>query len=170
MIFAGSAGIFRRGKKSWRIGPDIPGRLSPKKHMAHVLTSWKEIAQYLGKGVRTVQRWEHEMGLPVRRPKPKERHIVLALCEELDGWVRSNSHGFQPPQSRREEVRRMKQLVARMVEQTHEMHEKVGEISERAARHGRQTNPTSLGTNTTDPRPRRTALRSTGRPKRVQEE
>ena len=25
--------------------------------MASILTSWKEIGQYLGKGVRTVQRW-----------------------------------------------------------------------------------------------------------------
>jgi hypothetical protein len=31
------------------------------------LTNWKEIAQYLDKGIRTVQRWEQQMGLPVRR-------------------------------------------------------------------------------------------------------
>lgn len=52
-----------------------------------VLTSWKEIAAYLGKGVRTVQRWEAEMGLPVRRPGP-ERHIVIAFPAELDEWLR----------------------------------------------------------------------------------
>jgi hypothetical protein len=34
--------------------------------MSSTLTSWKEIGQYLGKGVRTVQRWEQQMGLPVR--------------------------------------------------------------------------------------------------------
>ena len=33
-----------------------------------VLSSWKDIAKYMGKGVRTVQRWERHLGLPVRRP------------------------------------------------------------------------------------------------------
>jgi hypothetical protein len=51
-----------------------------------LLTSWKEIAIYLSKGVRTVQRWERELGLPVRRPA-QSRHIVLATTSELDGWV-----------------------------------------------------------------------------------
>ena len=52
-----------------------------------VLTSWKEIAAYLGKGVRTVQRWESELDLPVRRPG-SERHIVLAFPAELEEWAR----------------------------------------------------------------------------------
>jgi hypothetical protein len=56
--------------------------------MASALTSWKEIAQHLGKGVRTVQRWERE-GLPVRRPKDGQKGRVLAFAEEIDGWVRS---------------------------------------------------------------------------------
>jgi hypothetical protein len=51
-----------------------------------LLTSWKEIAVYLSKGVRTVQRWERELGLPVRRPA-QSRHIVLATTSDLDGWV-----------------------------------------------------------------------------------
>lgn len=51
-----------------------------------VLSSWKEIAMYLGKGVRTVQRWESELGLPVRRPNDN-RGIVLALRSELDKWM-----------------------------------------------------------------------------------
>jgi hypothetical protein len=57
-----------------------------------VLTSWKEIAAYMGKGVRTVQRWEAEMRLPVRRPGP-ERHIVIAFPAELDEWVRQGAMG-----------------------------------------------------------------------------
>jgi hypothetical protein len=32
-----------------------------------ILKGWKDIAKYLGCGVRTVQRWE-KLGLPVRRP------------------------------------------------------------------------------------------------------
>jgi hypothetical protein len=56
--------------------------------MASALTSWKEIAQHLGKGVRTVQRWERE-GLPVRRPKDGHKGRVVAYPEELDRWLRS---------------------------------------------------------------------------------
>ncbi len=53
-----------------------------------VLNSWKEIAQYLGRGVRTVQRYEHDLGLPVRRPRGKSRSAVIALSEDLDRWLR----------------------------------------------------------------------------------
>ncbi|HUI82724.1 MAG TPA: hypothetical protein VL240_00790 [Candidatus Binatia bacterium] len=52
-----------------------------------LLTSWKEIAAYLGKGVRTVQRWELEFGLPVRRPNEKVKGIVHASREDLDKWL-----------------------------------------------------------------------------------
>jgi hypothetical protein len=51
------------------------------------LAGWKEIAIYLDKGVRTVQRYEREMGLPVRRPAGKSRAAVLATRAELDAWV-----------------------------------------------------------------------------------
>jgi hypothetical protein len=55
-----------------------------------VLTSWKEIAQYMGKGVRTVQRWEQRHGLPVRRPMGTDhKSTVLALRSDLDGWLSS---------------------------------------------------------------------------------
>ena len=59
--------------------------------MSRVLTSWKDIAQYLGKGVRTVQRWEVDFGLPVRRPDNAARHVVIALPDEIDEWVRRQS-------------------------------------------------------------------------------
>lgn len=52
-----------------------------------VLNSWKEIAVYLGRGVRTVQRWEIDLGLPVRRPRGKPRSAVIALKAELDSWL-----------------------------------------------------------------------------------
>jgi hypothetical protein len=52
-----------------------------------VLNSWKEIATYLGRGVRTVQRWEAELQLPVRRPRGKNRSAVIAFREELDQWL-----------------------------------------------------------------------------------
>lgn len=52
-----------------------------------VFTSWKEIASYLGKGVRTVQRWEAQFGLPVQRPNAHTKGIVRATREELDRWI-----------------------------------------------------------------------------------
>jgi hypothetical protein len=61
--------------------------------MANILTSWKEIGHYLGKGVRTVQRWEREAGLPVRRQTTPSPHAVIAISEELDGWARSRTRG-----------------------------------------------------------------------------
>jgi hypothetical protein len=48
------------------------------------LNGWKEIAGYLDRGVRTVQRWEKEFGLPVRRLGPGEG--VFALKHEIDAW------------------------------------------------------------------------------------
>ncbi len=54
---------------------------------AAVLTSWKDIARYMGKGVRTVQRWEQDFGLPVRRPKGSNKKAVLARPRDLDAWV-----------------------------------------------------------------------------------
>lgn len=55
--------------------------------MSAALSSWKEIAAYLGKGVRTVQRWEQQFALPVRRPNAKS-HVIFAIPEELDAWVK----------------------------------------------------------------------------------
>ena len=54
---------------------------------AAVLNSWKEIAQYLDRGVRTVQRWEHELRLPVHRIGKGKRSPVYALIPELRFWL-----------------------------------------------------------------------------------
>ena len=55
------------------------------------LTGWKEIANYLGMGVRTVQRYERQSGLPVRRPAGRpSAGAVLATKAELDGWVKAS--------------------------------------------------------------------------------
>lgn len=59
--------------------------------MNKILSSWKEIATFLGKGVRTVQRWEDTLGLPVHRPAGPKRNIVFAKTAELDAWLRQKS-------------------------------------------------------------------------------
>jgi len=53
------------------------------------LDSWKEIAAYLGRGIRTVQRWEREEGLPVHRLAHAERGSVFADPIELTEWWKS---------------------------------------------------------------------------------
>ncbi len=59
--------------------------------MSTPLTSWKEIAQHMNKSVRTVQRWEAEYGLPIRRPEKTDPGTVLALPEELDLWLQQHT-------------------------------------------------------------------------------
>jgi len=53
------------------------------------LDSWKEIAAYLGRGIRTVQRWEREEGLPVHRLAHDKRGTIYARREELKAWWES---------------------------------------------------------------------------------
>jgi hypothetical protein len=51
-----------------------------------LLDSWKEIAKYLGREVRTVQRWEKREQLPIRRHRHQRMASVYALPSELDAW------------------------------------------------------------------------------------
>jgi hypothetical protein len=51
------------------------------------LNGWKEIAAHLGRTVRTVQRWERDLGLPVRRMSTGRGETVFAYVEELDAWL-----------------------------------------------------------------------------------
>lgn len=64
-----------------------PATNMPTQISTHILSGWKDIASYLGKGVRTVQRYEEDMRLPVRRPAGKARASVLATKADLDAWI-----------------------------------------------------------------------------------
>jgi hypothetical protein len=61
-----------------------------KTEPAQFLSGWKEIANYLGKGVRTVQRYEMQLQLPVRRPAGRPWGSVVATRMELDAWVNAS--------------------------------------------------------------------------------
>ena len=81
------------------------------------LESWKEIAAYLNREVRTAMRWEKERGLPVHRI-PGKRSGVYAQTSEVDAWLRAeapgSSHGLPdvPPPVPRDRLRRPGLLMA----------------------------------------------------------
>ncbi|HTS04350.1 MAG TPA: hypothetical protein VMP68_02125 [Candidatus Eisenbacteria bacterium] len=61
-----------------------------------ILCGWKQIANYLSMGVRTVQRHERLLKLPIYRPAGRSCSTVLAFKDELNTWAsRQNS----PPSS-----------------------------------------------------------------------
>lgn len=54
-----------------------------------ILGSWQEIAQYVGRGTRTLQRWEHSFGMPVHRRRYKGKREIFAFSYEIERWLRS---------------------------------------------------------------------------------
>jgi hypothetical protein len=57
-----------------------------------ILSGWKEIARYLGTGVRTAQRWE-QFGLPVHRARSHLHSTVLVNTEDIDSWLLRRGNG-----------------------------------------------------------------------------
>ena len=55
-----------------------------------ILKSWKDIAAYLKVAVSTVQRWERDLGLPVRRAGGKRGSAIMALPNEIDDWLKTH--------------------------------------------------------------------------------
>ena len=60
--------------------------LKPESSSQTTLESWKEIAAYLQRQVRTVRRWEQEEGLPIHRHSHRSRSSVYAYPSEIDAW------------------------------------------------------------------------------------
>lgn len=64
-----------------------PQRATSENHTVNGrLDSWKDIASYLGRDVRTVMRWQ-EKGLPVHRVPGGKRQAVFAYPAEIDNWL-----------------------------------------------------------------------------------
>jgi TolB-like protein/tetratricopeptide (TPR) repeat protein len=55
------------------------------------LDSWKEVASFFRREVRTVQLWEKSEGLPVRRQHHKKLGSVYAYRQELEAWWAARS-------------------------------------------------------------------------------
>ena len=60
-----------------------------------LLSTWKEIAAYLSRGVRTVQRWELTYRLPVRR-HGNDSGSVFAFADEIDAWLSRSRPASDP--------------------------------------------------------------------------
>jgi Tol biopolymer transport system component len=73
-----------------KIHPHV--RIAPQKEevAGERLDSWKEIANYLSRDVRTVARWEENEGLPVyRHAKSRLKgSAVYAYKSEIDAWLK----------------------------------------------------------------------------------
>jgi len=67
------------------------------------LDSWKAIADYIGRDVRTAIRWEKQRGLPVRRIPGSGRQVVFAYPHEIDAWLRGDI-ASAPPGGKNPEV------------------------------------------------------------------
>jgi hypothetical protein len=73
--------------------PLLPSKDAPTDGRSkELLDSWKEIAVFLNRGVRTVQRWERDEGLPVHRHSHGKRSTVFAFASEIQDWVNSRSN------------------------------------------------------------------------------
>ena len=80
------ASVWRNGARGLTMCPGIANVNQP-----HFLNGWKEIAGYLGKGVRTAQRYERNFALPVRRPSGRSEGAVMATPAEIDAWLMAST-------------------------------------------------------------------------------
>lgn len=92
-----------------------------------VLNSWKEIANFLGRGVRTAQRWEHDLHMPVRRPRGRSRSAVLAIPQEIETWLLSAPTGELNKVPASESAKSV-QIVRASIEQSSELREQSRQV------------------------------------------
>jgi hypothetical protein len=81
------------------------------------LNSWKEIAAYVGRDVRTVLRWHKHRGLPVHRVPGGKGRTVFAFADEIDAWLASGAelrpgHPVEQPRAHRRTIVALTALLA----------------------------------------------------------
>jgi two-component system, chemotaxis family, CheB/CheR fusion protein len=111
--------------------------ISTASQSASALTSWKEIANYLGKGVRTAQRWERDLGLPVLRPIGKPSGFVSSSPSELDRWRarhwsqgKNQSHGKKGNGGLKQELAATKEYLQSFTEALESTNEELQSANE----------------------------------------
>jgi Tol biopolymer transport system component len=75
------------------MGESSPATLPSTKAPEDRLDSWKEIAAYFSRDMKTVQRWEKREGMPVHRHLHDKTGSVYAFRADLDAWARSRQLG-----------------------------------------------------------------------------
>jgi len=90
-------------------GPDSAPGTSPAHERK--LEGWGEIALYLRREIRTVQRWERNLGLPIHRLPVGRQNAVYAYPSELDQWYREREAKIKA-----EEIRHAVDAAASLVE------------------------------------------------------
>jgi hypothetical protein len=88
-----------------------------------ILNGWKEISRHIGRSVRTVQRWELQLGLPVYRPALKDRSAVVAFSDELDRWISRAS------QMREEDVLLNDEILLQVLKDMSSLVDNISELS-----------------------------------------
>lgn len=88
-----------------------PGEATAGPAAGRRLDSWKRIAAYLQRDVRTVKRWEKTEGLPVHRHLHRRQASVYAYEEELDAW-RVNRRPAREAEARAARKRRIVWLAS----------------------------------------------------------
>jgi hypothetical protein len=110
-----------RGEDGTGYAQRSPGEMS-------VLVEWKGIAKYLGKGVRTVQRWELQLGLPVRRVHPERpKARITAVAAEIDAWVKACALQDGASSLPKPEIEDLLQTISQLQSEIQELRRQLGQ-------------------------------------------
>lgn len=71
---------------------DSPSTNSP---VSDRLDSWKSVASFLRRDIRTVQRWEANEGLPVYRLRSSRRAPIFAYRSEIEVWWKARQSALR---------------------------------------------------------------------------
>lgn len=77
------------------------------------LDTWKEIAVYLGRAVRTAQRWAKLEGLPVHRHFHAKASTIYAFKHEVDAWMQMRRPPVSEPAPEMEHSQRAAECLNR---------------------------------------------------------
>ena len=84
----------------WEFSSEQAIDVSPNGKKENILTSWKEIAAYLDRDVRTCVRWEKRYGLPIHRLERDSKAKVFAYKDQIDEWLVKRLDGEGPRRGR----------------------------------------------------------------------
>jgi hypothetical protein len=101
-----------------------------------ILNGWKEISNYIERGVRTAQRWEALLGMPVYRPAMKDRSAVVAFSDELDSWISRTTPDARDANSKasKEALARVRDNVSALTRHTAELSSQTRALQEQLRR------------------------------------